>query len=227
MLFCFSSQSVFATPTDVFIFWGQSNAQYLDANAFIAKYTQLTGKPASVINCAQGNTYILQHAAEYATATMGTPSVICRMEAQKQIALGNNIAGAIGWHGENESIINAYRPAQYQNTWYSDWLRHFQSVQRILREGINKPSLPFVIIKLPAAPTPACRVSTIDYPTYWETIRLFQVAATIIQPNTALVDLDLAGIQYNCQDVHLTGQPGKYAQVAELAAQKFYDEFVN
>lgn len=225
VLLCLVSQASFAA--NVILFWGQSNAVNLDAAAFKAKYLQLTGQTVEVINCAQGNTYILQHAQEYATATMGTPTVICRMEAQKQKGLGNNVIGVIGWQGENDAIINAYRPAAYQNTWYSDWLRHFQTVQRILREGLNQPNLPFVIIKLPVAPSVPCRVATIDYPTYWETIRLFQEAAAVIQPSTALVNLDAAGIQYNCGDVHLTGQPGKYAQVSELAAAKFVERFWN
>ena len=223
VILCLLSQASWAA--DVVLFGGQSNGQYLDANAFKAKYLQLTGQNVNVINCAQGNTYILQHVQEYATASMGTPSVICRMEAQKQKGLGNNVIGVIWWQGENDSIINSARPAPYTNTWYSDWLRHFQSVQRILREGLNQPNLPFVLIKLPVAPSVPCRVATIDYPTYWETIRLFQEAAAIIQPSTALVNLDAAGIQYNCVDVHLTGQPGKYALVSELSAAKFVEKF--
>lgn len=225
LLLCLLSQSAFATAANVVLFAGQSNAVNLDVPAFKAKYLQLTGQSVEVINCAQGNTYILQHVQEYATASMGTPNVICRMEAQKQKGLGNNVIGVIWWQGENDAIINSARPAPYQNTWYSDWLRHFQSVQRILREGLNQPNLPFVVIQLPVAPSVPCRVATIDYPIYWETIRLFQVAASVIQPSTALLSLSANNIQYNCQDVHLTGQPGKYAQVSELAAIKFVEQF--
>ena len=207
VLLCLLSQASWAG--NVVLFAGQSNAVSLNAAAFKAKYLQLTGQSVEVINCAAGNTYILQHAQEYATASMLTPNVLCRMEAQKQKGLKNNVIGVIWWQGENDAVINSSRPAAFQNTWYSDWLRHFQTVQKILRDGLNQPSLPFVLIKLPVAPAPACRIATIDYPTYWETIRLSQETAAIIQPSTALVNLDAAGIQYNCGDVHLTGQPGK------------------
>jgi hypothetical protein len=206
---------------DVVIFAGQSNALLLDTPAFQAKYLALTGQPVDVYNCAVGSTYIMQHALDFVTPSLGAPTAECRQIMQREVGLGNTIKGVIFWQGESDTFKTAVRPAAFRGSYSTDWLRNFQTVQQIFRNAINKPALKFVVIRLPKI-LPGCMISSIE-PISYQYIREFQKALPFIQNDTAILAND--DEVYTCGDVHLTGQPGAYTRITENAASTLVNSF--
>ena len=207
---------------DVILVAGQSNALALDSIAIKNKYQQLTGRTVDVYNCSVGDTYIIQHAQEYATTYWKTPSVTCRYIAQREKGQGHAITGIIFWQGESDTFKIANRLSQYQNTWSTDWLRNFQQVQRIFRDGLNEPGLPFVVIKQPSV-LPGCFPAAIE-PSYYNIVRELQVAAEVVSPSTRTLNID--DINYDCNSVHLYNQPGIYTTISERAAIKLVQNLI-
>lgn len=212
---------------DIFIFAGQSNAVALNSNAAEEEYLALTGKELTVYNCAVGGTYIIQHAQEYATTTWKTPTPSCKKLMLTEIGKGNKIVGVAFWQGESDAFNMSFRTSQYQNTWPTDWFTLFQKVQKLYREGINQPNLPFILVKLPTIKSGCYPASGAINSLYWNIIQEVQQSAPLVQPFTSLLDLDSHNISYTCGDIHLSNQVGKYEQVSRLIIQKWVQDYFN
>lgn len=210
----------FCLANDVILLAGQSNAVALDSSAFKVKYETLTGRTVDVINCAVGGTYIIQHAQEFSSLASATPVTDCRYKAQVQRGKGHIIKGVIFWQGESDTIKLASRTAQFQTAYPIDWLKYFQNMQKIIREGLNQLDLPFVVIKLPSYRA-NCFPSTVE-PIFYTAIKDLQVTAGML-PSTTTLNID--DIYYDCQSVHLANQAGIYSEIARRAAEEWVRGF--